>query len=968
MFMKLLTSLVLIDSSLSELDPDHLKGIDSLVSHPGANPLLGYIALKSFLPNRRFIGHYGPQARGFFCTHPDDSRMGENLLLRHDCPQDSTSEWLQRLFPSQDGSNFVANQLKSDPVSRLTPYIVGQLLERVAVGETDWSIMVEDLTRILHSSLNPIGFVTYEAEKIRQSASNTGGLMSWIVDNREKLPRWIIETHMPSICQWGIKKESKDPLVKRLVRKLPDRVSDFCELARGTLDDESLSALFTEIQILAPLQNPPWDISNLQSPTDLKVHFENNIPKWLRELMRTTGRVRELRNGDRDELTDLLMAYGTLLVEDRVNGERNTFHGTYADFREIAELFVNALKESRGAMPVADGFVYPPYFPEQTLLAYMLRRIDTKEDLLPYFLAMPALVRDKKLLTSKASQEAFVEDTWQINPAGASEIESLVHDYVTRVVMTRVLPPQVPQGQASHSLPGMRVGYPDCGETSLRNFFNSMLLNLNTRLFDASILDRLDTGNPSLKIDIFGPLKQFYLRNHYPSGSVADKLRHEWAFEVVSRHEGIKYNRRWETLDGKELLQYPPQFDLASDGGSGNMFKLLGRLLFAEEDRLNWEGMPRESQVSTLCRLFSRPGLILKCEWEKHTPVPGKRMQVLETVSFHINGHAASMDWEFYNGHYAIIPRTKSEISSLSRDYTFVTAPLFFSGISDLPTGIVSVFDRDPFMGIHIVLSGNYEGTQSRCKLLDQILSNSVYDDAVQFSKYMLPIAKRLMDLLQETGDETLVSALEDRLIRASFPFGTPEKFGPDKTGFRRVEDSEFRDRFPILTHLVNREKFYHLIPSLPYLPIKWETRVMGQTLITFDNLGDENAVSWTSAFFRCLSLNGDPGEVDRVRHLFELREAELQKVRGQSPVPEITPEIEEVYRRFPLNGVALLGYEQFLAMREKSLRILPKPQRYFWSGLRDVAVMLTPGFMSPFKKDSNMRTGIRCVYSGSDV
>jgi hypothetical protein len=967
--MKHLASVGFLGLSLSELSPEHLKGIDILVDHPGANPVLGYISLKSFLPNRRFLGHYGPKARGIFCTKPDDSIMGGNLFSRQDCPQDRNAEWLQRLFPSQDGSNFVANHLKSDHVSRLTPGVIGQILERVAVGNTDWDTLVHDLTRILYSSLNPIGFAISEVAKLRQIAPDTRGLISWIIGNRDRLPRWIIETHLSSICAWGLKKESKDPLVKRFVRRLPSRIPDFCKLAMGALDDASLFDLYTEIHDLAPLERPPWDLSELQSPTDFRNHIIDKLPSWLKGLMRTSGLVRPSCRADGDELTDLLQAYDALTIEDRMNGERNTFYGTYSDFREIAELFVDAIKESRGASEVEDGFSYPPYFPEQTLIAYMIRRIDNKRDLLPFLLAMPALVRDKKFLVSKALQQAFVEDTWQNNPTGASPVETLVHSYVTGVMMTRVLPPQVPQGRAFHTLSDMQVGYSDCGETSLRNFFNSMLFNSETKRFDVSILERLETGNPALKIQLFGPLREFYLENDNPAASVAERLRHKWAYEVVGRHEGIIYNRRWETAEGRSMTEEPLQFDLASAGGSENMFKLLGILLFAPEDRSTWQALPRKSQISTICNLFSRPGFALECIWKTNARRTGRRMQILETITFRVNGGLEAFDWEFYDGHFAIVVRNREGSVPQVTDIIPAAAPLYFSGMTELPLDIVSTFNENPALGMNIILSGNYAGTQARFDFLVQILWKDLDDEVEEFFRNMMPIAKRVTDMLLGLGDYSVQSAVEDRLIRAGFPFGIPSVFNYQDSGFLRLEDSEFLKKVPpALAHLGIRERFRQFFPNhrMRYLSIKWETKLMGQTVIILETpaLGDD--VHWETAMVGCFALNGGADEVLRVRRQFELREQELQKIRGQSPVSQITQEIEAVYQRFPLNGVSLLGFEQHLAMQEKKTKILPKPAAYYWSGMRDISVTIASSYMEPFKIDTGKRHAARCAYSGS--
>ncbi len=73
------------------------------------------------LENRRFLGNYGSKKDGYGCME-GVSAIHAKLVENRDCPQDSTSEWLQRLFPSQDGVNFVANQVGSDPISQHCAY------------------------------------------------------------------------------------------------------------------------------------------------------------------------------------------------------------------------------------------------------------------------------------------------------------------------------------------------------------------------------------------------------------------------------------------------------------------------------------------------------------------------------------------------------------------------------------------------------------------------------------------------------------------------------------------------------------------------------------------------------------------------------------------------------------------------------------------------------------------------------
>ena len=95
------------------------------------------------------------------------------LIERKDCPQDFTSEWIQRLFPSHDGMVFTENSHSADPLSHLTPRPLGKLLQRIAkVSDKDLENDTESLEQDLVSILNnnaPVGILTAEEREERKS-------------------------------------------------------------------------------------------------------------------------------------------------------------------------------------------------------------------------------------------------------------------------------------------------------------------------------------------------------------------------------------------------------------------------------------------------------------------------------------------------------------------------------------------------------------------------------------------------------------------------------------------------------------------------------------------------------------------------------------------------------------------------------------------------------------------------------
>src|SRR3954454_5726840 len=103
--------LLLIPSLHAEMNSLELRGVHELINpdYEYLSPVYGFTLLETkTLENRRFYGNYGPKKEGFGCLEKA-TRIHELLASNKDCPQDHTSELIQRFFPSQDGVNFVAN-------------------------------------------------------------------------------------------------------------------------------------------------------------------------------------------------------------------------------------------------------------------------------------------------------------------------------------------------------------------------------------------------------------------------------------------------------------------------------------------------------------------------------------------------------------------------------------------------------------------------------------------------------------------------------------------------------------------------------------------------------------------------------------------------------------------------------------------------------------------------------------------
>lgn len=165
-----------------------LKGVHEFISpeYDYLSPIYGFTLLGTkALENMRFYGNYGPKKEGVGCLEKA-TQIHSVLVKSKDCPQDKTSELLQRMFPSHDGANFVANQIGSDPVSHFGPELLGIVSKRLAMTQDsdlqDSKKVVElkeELKNLLYQELNPQSYydnlrkvLTSRLKELKRSANN----------------------------------------------------------------------------------------------------------------------------------------------------------------------------------------------------------------------------------------------------------------------------------------------------------------------------------------------------------------------------------------------------------------------------------------------------------------------------------------------------------------------------------------------------------------------------------------------------------------------------------------------------------------------------------------------------------------------------------------------------------------------------------------------------------------------------
>jgi hypothetical protein len=929
---------VLVERSLAELSFVFLKGIDNLrISPQHADPFIGYVALKSYMPNHRFLGHYGEGNQGFLCGHPK-LKIAKLLQERRDCPLDRTAEWIQRLFPSTDGSNFTANQMTSDHVSRFTPKLIGKIIEFLAVnrlGGTYYEATVSKLTDILHEELNLIGFVASKLREIRHTAKRDkkkiSGLRQWLKENWEVIPVTILKKELPALCKWALKDEA---------RKIPELEA---QLALETPDS---------------LCDAPTTGGRLE-----------NFPGWLRKLIdRVTAEPEKLEVLFSPSEREIQRIHKFLKMEEQMDGLPQTQYGDPSQFREIARLIIDAVREARGHVSVSDGYSYTNGLVEEALLAFMIRRIDSKAELADYLENIPLLIGSVEF-----NREQFISDVWgsSENPKGMIEAiqadshlremknrrETFLHAYKELHLMTSILPPLVHMGSASHKQGKLFVGHPDCGETSLRNFFNMMLYNKESGIYDVDVLGRIEERSEG-KIQFDKALKEFYAQHNDPKDT-SETLRSEWAWKIVSRRPGITYKSSW--LIGQEEGKPPKaasnvnEFEIMSQGKITNMFKLLGQLMYQSEAELSeWNALSPHDQVKRLCDTFSRE--------DDGFTVSGSLSgdNSLQTVSFRLetpSGPGAFV-WSFVEGHFSLTVSIGAGVSDYtdwmqsldmrigrSSDEELVqVAPVLFARRSEMLTDLVILGENKPELAFKLLMSGDFVSTDARRNLFPHLLE--MRDGKLK--SVARPLLIRLMKLLESSPDQFSRNTVFTYLRRNGFPFGIPEDLREEVSGYRQLKGSEVAWFSP-------KSKF------------AWETKVFDSKVVLPSEYSMDNYDSWQEAAELCISFN-KPDERERIRQQFYQREVALEAIRGKHKPDSITPEIEAVYKQFPINGVAMLSTEEWMKLDESEYtsKVVHNLGSYVWSGAR-IIVSLNRPLQAKFAPAA-WKARAMCVYSHSSI
>ncbi|BDU73621.1 ankyrin repeat domain-containing protein [Mesoterricola silvestris] len=319
----------------------------------------------------------------------------------------------------------------------------------------------------------------------------------------------------------------------------------------------------------------------------------------------------------------------------------------------LRQRFAALLQEAAWDETRHPGGIYPPDIVEVALLAYAWKAADHVSEL--YEALTPLLRRPEGPLPvyDAAYHEAHADALWERmgadgpGPAPSPE-EVLLLLFGCETFQIRSLPSLVTYAMAQYK----GSTYPDCGETSLRNFFNIVLSRkgaIARETLEAFLARCAGPREEHKGLDPapagLGLLAHYYRHHGRIAGQFSREARNAWS-EVVS-------NRNAPGADPLPIVYGAKDHNLSAKPGLENMLNLIAHLLPLPALNRPWPLDPgarfaeADRKLDALCTLVSEEGFTV--DWSAGGE---KRVKSAHpTLAFSINGRPA-FAWTFAVHHY----------------------------------------------------------------------------------------------------------------------------------------------------------------------------------------------------------------------------------------------------------------------------------------------------------------------------
>jgi len=319
----------------------------------------------------------------------------------------------------------------------------------------------------------------------------------------------------------------------------------------------------------------------------------------------------------------------------------------------LANLIVGSVDESSD-----NNKRYILYTTEQILLAFLWAKSDTREDFEAFFNALGqqyvnqnALINwmSAKLEYTREDYETFQENF--ANKDAKTIVQFVGEQYETAVFAVRayqmwyqVLPFIFTGTTVEYKKDGNIYTFADCGETSLRNFFDIILKNLSKGKFDIDYLLNAKSVEATIPLKVSGKLAEFYTKNFSFNNVTSLQLYNDWT-HVVEDLPDVRY------VDPENAVNKFYEIDV----GMTNVLQVLNSLLFDNNE--SFKQLSNTEKLNLICKQLSRADFNLS--WravdDQDEPVDVNTKEFL-TLKFTIETHNKKVffEWKFEERHFVL--------------------------------------------------------------------------------------------------------------------------------------------------------------------------------------------------------------------------------------------------------------------------------------------------------------------------
>lgn len=471
----------------AEIVEKDIKGLYAMLKpqYGYLSPIYGLaIHRNGILPNTRFHGNFGPENLKYKC-HPQLNQQQRQL----DCPQDDMAVLIQQLFPAPGGGQLVPNNYDS-LIKNLKPRTIGVILRHITQND----MAIPKLTLAMFKHQDPQSFGQLASEILSAAnAENKKARKSMQINSPEQIRIGEISRQITALRK-GAKTSETEDTIKSLSAEKERLQQTLAQAKQGPLEQRQLTAeeqneLYDKFSKTKDFQQYKTLAINIANALQVQKNFPNDYPLFLVEHSLLAFAVKK----DTTTKNDFLDFFDALGIEF-LNPE----------FLENGKIIPPENWTSQ--YTPEDYSLFKKGFEDNKPTPEMLRNtLQNPEDMLYYTLAYD--IYDQTFPRTLDFSKA-------IFPA-----------------------PKPDEGLTPEQLEARK--YPDCGEMSLRNFFNVMLYDATEKAFNVDVLTKMA---PNADPRLFA-----FFQRQRPDN--LEEMRHEWSDIVsnIKRYEGqlpIKYSKK----------------------------------------------------------------------------------------------------------------------------------------------------------------------------------------------------------------------------------------------------------------------------------------------------------------------------------------------------------------------------------------------------------------------------------------